>query len=43
MVAQVEILSRELAEAKARSATAEPTSDSPETTPRTPQSHQPAA
>jgi SAM-dependent methyltransferase len=43
MVAQVEILSRELAEAKARAATAEPTSDSPETTPPTPQSHQPAA
>jgi len=36
VVAQVEILSNELAEAKARSATAEPTSDSPETTPPTP-------
>jgi SAM-dependent methyltransferase len=36
MVAQVEILSNELAEAKARSATAEPTTDSPETTPPTP-------
>jgi SAM-dependent methyltransferase/uncharacterized coiled-coil DUF342 family protein len=43
MVAQVEILSRELAEAKARSVTAEPTSDSPETTPPTPQSRLPAA
>ena len=32
MAAQVEILSNELAEAKARSATAEPTTDSPETT-----------
>ena len=36
MVAQVEILSRELAEAKARCATAEPSTDSPETTPPTP-------
>jgi len=36
MVAQAEILSSELAEVKARSATAEPTSDSPETTPPTP-------
>jgi hypothetical protein len=43
MVAQVEILSRELAEAKARSATAEPSSDSPETTPPTPQWRLPAA
>jgi uncharacterized coiled-coil DUF342 family protein/SAM-dependent methyltransferase len=43
MVAQVEVLSSELAEAKARSATAEPTTDSPETTPPTPQSHRPAA
>jgi ElaB/YqjD/DUF883 family membrane-anchored ribosome-binding protein len=43
MVAQVEILSRELAEAQARSVTAEPTTDSPETTPPTPQSHRPAA
>ena len=36
MVAQVEILSRELAELKASSATAEPPSDSPETMPPTP-------
>ena len=36
MVAQAEILSSELAEAKANAATAEPTSDSPETTPPTP-------
>jgi len=43
MVAQVEILSSELAEAKARSVTAEPTTDSPETTPPTPQSRLPAA
>jgi SAM-dependent methyltransferase len=43
MAAQVEILSRELAEAKARSATAEPTTDSPETTPQTPQWRLPAA
>jgi primosomal protein N'' len=43
MVAQVEILSRELAEAKARSVTAEPTSDLPETMPPTPQWRLPAA
>jgi chromosome segregation ATPase len=43
MVAQVKVLSKELAEAKARSATAEPTSDSPETTPPTPGSRRPAA
>ena len=36
MVAQVEILSSELAEAKSRCVTAEPTTDSPETTPPTP-------
>ena len=36
MVTQVEILSNELAEVKARSATAGPSSDSPETTPPTP-------
>jgi len=43
MAAQVEILSRELTDAKARSATAEPSSDSPETTPPTPQWRLPAA
>ena len=36
MVEQVKVLSKELAEANARCATAEPSSDSPETTPPTP-------
>jgi SAM-dependent methyltransferase len=43
MVTQVEILSNELAEVKARSATAGPSSDSPETTTPTPGSRRPAA
>jgi hypothetical protein len=42
LVPQVEILSSELAKVKARSATAEPLSDSPETTPPTPGSRRPS-